>query len=100
VSTSPVASSGWLARNLGGSWTIRRRIIVATLGMCGEVLLYAQWLIWRTLEDLPKNKADLMSTMVNGAYILAGSVIGSYVFGAVWDDKSKRGGDVGGTDNG
>jgi len=31
---------------------------------------------------------DLHETIANGILILAGSVIGTYVFGAVWDDRN------------
>ena len=104
VSASPAASAGWLARNLGGSWTIRRRIIVATLLACGVVVGMVLWRAWTDGADIPERKAALLTALVDGAYLLAGSVIGSYVFGAVWDDKSKRGagnaGNPGGPENG
>lgn len=61
------------------SWRIRRRIIVATLLFCaGEIIYLTGW----------GDDTDLASTIANGVLILAGSVIGSYVFGAVWDDRN------------
>lgn len=61
------------------SWRMRRRIIVATLIFCaGEVIYLTGW----------GDDTDLASTIANGVLILAGSVIGSYVFGAVWDDRN------------
>lgn len=61
------------------SWAVRRRIIIATLLFCaGEIIYLTGW-----AED-----TDLASTIANGVLILAGSVIGSYVFGAVWDDRN------------
>lgn len=64
---------------MGPSWAIRRRIIVATLLFCaGEIIYLTGW-----GED-----TNLASTIANGVLILAGSVIGSYVFGAVWDDRN------------
>lgn len=61
------------------SWAVRRRIIVATLLFCaGEIVYLTGW----------GQDTDLASTIANGVLILAGSVIGSYVFGAVWDDRN------------
>jgi hypothetical protein len=61
------------------SWKIRRRIVLATLLFCaGEVLYLTVW----------AESTDLAQTIANGVLILAGSVIGSYVFGAVWDDMN------------
>lgn len=61
------------------SWAIRRRIIVATLAFCaGEVVFLTAW----------GRDTDLHETIANGIILLAGSVIGAYVFGAVWDDRN------------
>lgn len=61
------------------SWRIRRRIIVATLLFCaGEIVYLTGW----------GKDTDLASTIANGVLILAGSVIGAYVFGAAWDDRN------------
>ena len=61
------------------SWKVRRRIVVATLLFCaGEILYLTGW----------AESTDLAQTIANGVLILAGSVIGSYVFGAVWDDRN------------
>lgn len=61
------------------SWRIRRTIIVATLIFCAAEIVYLT--IWG-------KDTDLSSTIANGLIILAGSVIGAYVFGAVWDDRN------------
>ncbi|AMS41144.1 hypothetical protein [Aminobacter aminovorans] len=61
------------------SWKMRRRIIIATLLFCAGEIVYLT--IWG--QD-----TDLAATIANGVLILAGSVIGSYVFGAVWDDRN------------
>jgi quinol-cytochrome oxidoreductase complex cytochrome b subunit len=61
------------------SWRIRRTIIVATLIFCAAEIIYLT--IWG-------KDTDLSSTIANGLIILAGSVIGAYVFGAVWDDRN------------
>lgn len=61
------------------SWKLRRRIIYGTLFFCaGEVLYLTVW----------GSDTDLHSTIANGLILLAASVIGSYVFGAVWDDRN------------
>lgn len=61
------------------SWTIRRRIIVAILswgvGLVTYLAVYGR--------DI-----DLSQTIANGTLLLMASVIGSYVFGAAWDDKN------------
>lgn len=61
------------------SWKIRRRIIVATLIFC------ALEIVWFTFKGKDTNLAN---NIVLGCFALAGSTIGSYVFGAVWDDKN------------
>lgn len=63
------------------SWTIRRRIIVITLFWCGVMVTYLS--IWG--RDI-----QLSETSVNGLLLLMASVIGSYVFGATWDQNSQR----------
>jgi len=66
-----------LSRN---SWTIRRRIIVGTLLWCGGMVTYL------AIFGRP---VSLSETIANGCLLLMASVIGSYVFGAVWDDKGR-----------
>jgi hypothetical protein len=70
-------------RNVGmASWTIRRRIIVLTLVFCAGLVLYV------TLKGTDTRTAE---TIVQSAFYLAGMVIGSYVFGAVWEDRASIG---------
>lgn len=58
---------------------MRRRIIIGTLLFCaGEIM----WLTFSAPDT------RLAETIANGLIILAGSVIGAYVFGAVWDDRN------------
>lgn len=69
------------------SWRIRRRIIVGTLLYCGAMVLYLA--VWG-------ESTSLAEAIATGLILLAGSVIGSYVFGAVWDDRNvmqAKGGD-------
>ncbi|BCH20163.1 hypothetical protein [Mesorhizobium sp. L-2-11] len=61
------------------SWRIRRRIIIATLLFCAGEIIYL---------TLFGDDTSLAETIANGVLILAGSTIGSYVFGAVWDDRN------------
>jgi len=64
------------------SWRIRRRIIIGTLLFCGGEIIYLT--AWGA-------DTNLHSTIASGVLILAGSVIGSYVFGAAWDDRNWMG---------
>jgi len=68
-----------VARNFGGSWGHRRRIIYGTLVFCAFCILY--------LMFKGKDSSELHNTIASTAFLLAGGVIGSYVFGAVWEDK-------------
>lgn len=61
------------------SWKIRRRIIHATLIFCAFCVL---WIMVRG-DDRAVNEVIVMC-----AFGLAFAVIGSYIFGAVWDDKN------------
>lgn len=72
------------------TWRVRRRIIIATLVWCGGMVTYLS-ILGRPIQ--------LSETAVNGLLLLMASVIGSYVFGAVWDDKgglTNIGGQMGG----
>lgn len=61
------------------SWKIRRRVIWSTLAFCA---LMVGWL------GLMGEDTALNQSIANGLILLAGGVIGSYVFGAAWDDKN------------
>jgi hypothetical protein len=61
------------------SWRIRRTVIVATLIFCAVEIAYLT--IWG-------KDTRLSETIANGLVILAGSVIGAYIFGAAWDDRN------------
>lgn len=60
-------------------WTIRRRIIYTTLLTCAA---------WVTYIILWGDEREVLETVTSSAFILCGGVIGSYVFGAVWDDAN------------
>ncbi len=63
------------------SWAVRRRIIISVLIWAGALITYLS--IWG-------RPVTLVGDIATGLILLMGSVIGSYVFGAVWDDQSKR----------
>lgn len=69
-------------RNIPGSsdWKIRRRIIYATLVFCAGYATAA--LVWIDSDA----RAE---TGIAQSFLLAGGVIASYVFGAIWDDKNR-----------
>ena len=62
------------------NWTIRRRIIALTLTFCAGCVAYILYykIDTRTAE-----------TIAQSAFALAGAVVGSYVFGATWEDRKK-----------
>lgn len=60
-------------------WENRQAIIFSTLIFCAVVVLY----VMINGEDTRLNE-----TITIGAFALAGGVIGSYVFGAVWEDRA------------
>jgi hypothetical protein len=43
-----------------------------------------------TYITLAGGESSLRETVAVGALTLAGSTLGSYVFGAIWDDQNKR----------
>lgn len=60
-------------------WRIRRTIVIMTLVFCATCICY----ITLFGEDTRVNE-----TILIGCFTLAGATIGSYVFGAVWDDNN------------
>lgn len=60
-------------------WKVRRRIVHGTLIFCAAVIA---WLIVRGADT------QLNQTIATCCFLLSGAVIGSYVFGAVWDDRN------------
>lgn len=64
-----------------GTWKHRRRIIYGTLLYCAAAVV---WLVERHPES--PTAVQVVIALIG----LAGAVIGSYVFGAVWDDANAR----------
>lgn len=58
-------------------WAARRRIIHATLIFCAAVVTYCLYQNTGTRTE---------ETGLQFAFTLAGAVIGSYIFGATWED--------------
>lgn len=65
-------------------WVRRRRLIYGTLAFCGAGSLMLHVAAWLGMNS------TLLNTLTVSNYGLAGSMLGSYIFGAVWDDKNAR----------
>lgn len=72
---------GAVARNFGVAWNYRRRIVTWTLIFCAVMIMLA--FFYGTCANV-----EVRKEIVSSAFLLAGAVIGSYVFGAVWNDKN------------
>lgn len=65
---------------INARWRYRRLIVLVTLLVCFAGVTY--------LTLLGKD-TRLNETLASGFFALAGATIGSYVFGAVWDDNQR-----------
>lgn len=63
------------------NWAIRRRIVFVSLIYIALLVVY---IIWRGTDT---SLYQQVAVALIGAAV---AIIGSYVFGAVWDDRSKR----------
>lgn len=63
------------------NWAIRRRIVFVALTYIALMVIY---IVWRGTDT---SLYQQVAVALIGAAV---AIIGSYVFGAVWDDKSKR----------
>lgn len=61
-------------------WGFRRKVVISTLLFCALTILLS----------LTKD-TTVAEAAVTSAFALAGAVIGSYIFGAVWNDKGEKG---------
>lgn len=61
-------------------WGYRRRIVTYTLGFNAFCILYV--MVFGASDE------EVGRTIVASAFGLSGAVIGSYVLGAVWNDKA------------
>lgn len=70
--------------NKPGNWALRRGFMFIVSAFCAGVISY---ILWSGVDTAPADTAMSMSFVV-----LLGNV-GSYVFGATWDDKNRYGKD-------
>jgi len=62
-------------------WQNRQKVIFGTLFFCALVVIY--------LLIFGEGNSELHQTIAMWAFLLSGAVIGSYVFGAAWEDVTK-----------
>lgn len=68
------------------AWLVRRKIIIWSLIWLALLIsTISGHNLWTGRES------SLQETIAIAAFTLFGSIVGSYVFGAIWDDKNKRG---------
>lgn len=65
--------------DMSKNWKIRRTIVIISLVFCATCVTYL---------TIRGDDTRLHETIAQGTLLLAGGIIGSYVFGAVWDDKN------------
>ena len=70
-----------IARVAKDNWKIRRRVVFGALGYIAIMLAYIV---------LVGTDSALFGQVAVGLIGAAVAIIGSYVFGAVWDDNGKR----------
>lgn len=62
-------------------WIIRRRVMFCALAFCKGVIVYV------LAFNLQSSSAEIA---VNMAFIIIGTIVSSYVFGAAWEDINVR----------
>lgn len=62
------------------SWKVRRAFLFTVSAFAGALVLLAL---------LVEPEAPVAGTAITGGLALLGAIVGSYVFGAVWDDKGR-----------
>lgn len=62
-------------------WRFRRRFMIVTVAFCKAVIVYV------LVSDLESASAE---TAVNMAFLIIGTTVSSYVFGAAWEDINKH----------
>lgn len=78
---TPAQSQAMVKDLLVDGWPIRRRVMFAALGYI--VVMTTYLILWA--EDTALHR-DLGNTLL----YCGAAIIGTYVFGAVWDDMNKR----------
>lgn len=61
------------------AWAVRRRFMFSVSVFCMAIIAYV---LWRELNTTPAEAAVTM------AFITLAGIVGSYVFGAVWEDTT------------
>ena len=69
---------------IGDTWPKRRRVIYFALFFLAEIVAVCLW------AAVQNGDAMLIKSVSDNAFWLGGAIIGSYVFGSVWDDANKR----------
>lgn len=62
-------------------WRMRRRFMIATVVFCKAVIGYVLY------NDMTSGSAE---TAISMAFLIIGSTVASYVFGAAWEDVNKH----------
>ena len=62
-------------------WKIRRKVMFSALAFCGAVILAGLW-----ADGL---EATTREAAITQGFWAGAAIIGSYVFGATWDDKGR-----------
>ena len=62
-------------------WSFRRRVVITALLFCAGIV--AKVTVWGHSSE------GIGEALVTSAFGLAGAVIGSYIFGAVWNDNTQ-----------
>lgn len=63
--------------NVPGSWTVRRRFMFVIMAFCMGTIVYCLYMG----ED-----TEVAQTAVSMAFLIIGTTVASYVFGAAWQD--------------
>lgn len=63
-------------------WSFRRRVVITTLLFCAGIVVKVT--LWSHQSE------GIGESLVTMAFGLAGAVIGSYIFGAVWNDNGGK----------
>lgn len=65
-------------------WRKRRQVIYASLGFCGGIIITV------LVYAVTHGNIQLLAEMASSAWLGALAIVGSYVFGATWDDLNAR----------
>lgn len=66
-----------------GTWTMRRRFMFVVIAFCMACI---SWVLYKNLTS------EIAETVVTMSFSVITFTMGSYVFGAIWDDQNVRNG--------